>query len=37
MGDLKMKIEETQANKDLMKVKKDKLPSEVLIADDQND
>jgi hypothetical protein len=37
MGDLKMKIEETQANKDLMKVKNDKLQSEVLIADDQND
>lgn len=32
-----MKIEETQANKDLMKVKNDKLQSEVLIADDQND
>jgi hypothetical protein len=37
MGDLNMKIEETQANKDLMKVKNDKLQSEVLIADDQND
>ncbi|TKW28963.1 hypothetical protein SEVIR_3G363800v4 [Setaria viridis] len=31
-----MKVEETQANKDLTKVKNDKLPSEVLIAD-QND